>query len=120
MAGIMLERYATMPNAAPRICSHCRKLVYDGRCSCRPAWQGSHSPPSTRRWRNLRATKLGVHPRCQWSAGCDRPATEVDKIIPYAEAPWLRYDWDNLQSLCHDHHEEKTLEDARRGKQRLR
>lgn len=56
---------------------------------------------------------------CQWP-NCGHPAEEVDKIIPYAERPDLRYDWDNLQSLCHEHHTEKTMVDAQRGKTRPR
>lgn len=110
-----------MPRTAPQACPYCRQVYAGRRCPCRPQWQGSHSPPSTRRWRKLRALKLDANPRCEWSAGCGRPATEVDKIIPYAERPDLQFDWDNLQSLCHDHHEQKTtIEDAPRGKRRAR
>jgi 5-methylcytosine-specific restriction enzyme A len=109
-----------MPNAAPRICGRCRQLVYGGgRCPCRPAWLGSKSPPSTRRWRELRGAKLAHDPWCE-RPGCKHPADEVDHIIPVAEAPWLRYEWDNLQSICAPHHTEKTAKDAQRGKQRLR
>lgn len=108
-----------MPYRAPRACPNCGRLVCKGRCPCRPAWSGSTSPGSTARWRRLRRTKLDANPHCEWP-GCIRPATEVDHIIPLAEAPSSRYVWENLQSLCHDCHEQKTLEDARRGKQRLR
>jgi 5-methylcytosine-specific restriction protein A len=109
-----------MPRAAPQVCPYCRGVYLGGRCRCRPQWQGSSSPPSTRRWRKLRSLKLDANPRCE-KPGCGRPATEVDKKIPYAEAPELQYDWDNLQSLCHDCHTDKTVtEDAPRGRSRAR
>jgi 5-methylcytosine-specific restriction enzyme A len=81
-------------------------------------WQGSHSPPSTWRWRKLRSAKLDANPRCERCH--QRPATEVDHVVPLAEDPTRRYDWNNLASLCHDCHSEKTKEEARQGKNRLR
>jgi 5-methylcytosine-specific restriction enzyme A len=43
----------------------------------------------------------------------------VDHIIPLAEggSEWA---WENLQSLCKAHHDEKTMEEAQRGKTRQR
>jgi 5-methylcytosine-specific restriction enzyme A len=108
-----------MPYAAPKLCPHCRRIYTARRCPCRPQWQGSSSPPSTRRWRYLRGVKLDNNPKCEWP-NCGRPATEVDHIVTVAEAPERRYDYFNLQSLCGPHHTEKTAEDALRGKQRAR
>lgn len=66
----------------------------------------------------LRADKLTTNPICEWPS-CRRPATDVDHIIPLAEGG-SRYDWHNLQSLCHPHHVNKTTQDALRGKKRAR
>jgi 5-methylcytosine-specific restriction endonuclease McrA len=108
----------TMPRRPPRVCPLCRGLITGGRCSCRPARSGSHSPPGTHAWRKLRKVKLDVNPMCE---RCHRrPATEVDHVVPLAEDPTRRNDWDNLQSLCHDCHRQKTKEDAQRGKCRAR
>ncbi|WP_410877379.1 HNH endonuclease [Nocardia sp. A7] len=45
------------------------------------------------------------------SARCRRLAVEVDHITPVSQGG-DRYDWANLQSLCHDHHEHKSLLEA--------
>jgi 5-methylcytosine-specific restriction enzyme A len=81
-------------------------------------WQGSHSPPSTYKWRKLRSLKLDANPICEHCKA--RPATEVDHVTPLSEAPDRRYDWDNLSSLCHDCHSEKTKQEAQHGKNRAR
>lgn len=47
---------------------------------------------------------------CEWR-GCRRLAVEVDHITPVSQGG-DRYDWNNLQSLCHAHHERKTLLEA--------
>jgi 5-methylcytosine-specific restriction protein A len=108
-----------MPRRAPRVCPHCKRLITGNRCVCRPAWHGSTSPPSTRRWRKLRSQKLDANPRCEWP-DCGRPAVTVDHIKTLAEDLEGRYVWDNLQSLCQPHHDEKTAADALRGKVRPR
>lgn len=114
-----------MPRRPPRVCPKCRRLITGNRCVCTPAWHGSTSPTSTRRWRKLREQKLDANPRCE-CPGCSRPATTVDHIKPLAEArnaaelDVMRYDWDNLQSLCQPDHDVKTAEDAMRGRTRLR
>ena len=108
-----------MPYAAPKVCPRCRRTFTGKRCPCAPA---SPSPTSrfasTRPWRRLRSIRLDNNPRCQWP-GCGRPAAQVDHIVPVAEAPELAYDYDNTQSLCVKHHQEKTNQDRRRrsGKQ---
>lgn len=107
-----------MPRAAPAVCPRCRRVYVGKRCKCTPMWQGSHSPPGTHQWRKLRSAKLDANPRCETCR--QRPATEVDHVIPLAERPDLRYDWDNLSSICRDCHRAKTAEESRRGKDMLR
>ena len=67
----------------------------------------------------MRQAKLRMTPLCEWP-GCRLLATEIDHVVPLAEAPSRRYDWTNLQSLCAAHHREKTLADAQRGSTRPR
>ncbi|WP_280393203.1 HNH endonuclease [Nocardia wallacei] len=104
-----------MPHRPLRVCSHCRRAVPSGRrCPCRPAWLGTNGytgSGSTRRWRNLREAKLKDQPVCE-HRGCAALASEVDHIEPVG-AGGDRYDWANLQSLCHAHHAEKTAAEAR-------
>ncbi|KUH83492.1 MULTISPECIES: HNH endonuclease signature motif containing protein [unclassified Mycobacterium] len=58
------------------------------------------------------------HPHCE-QPGCGRVMHQVDHIVPLAEGG-DRYDWSNYQSLCIDHHKQKTVRDAQRGKTRPR
>lgn len=108
-----------MPYAAPRICARCHQLAPAGRrCPCRPAWEGSTNPGSTSRWRKLRAAKLRASPICE-TPGCRLLATEVDHVIPLS-AGGDRWDWANCQSLCHQHHLDKSVVDSQRGRTRPR
>lgn len=104
-----------MPVRPPRVCNKCRKTVpARQRCPCTPAWNSNRNDytgsGSTRRWRTTRAAKLDADPLCEWRR-CRRLATEVDHIKPVSQGG-DRYDWANLQSLCHPHHELKTLLEA--------
>lgn len=105
-----------MPMRPPRVCSRCRKTV-SGRCPCTPAWSSQTNrysgSGSTRRWRRVRADKLAADPVCE-RPGCHHLA-EVDHITPVSRGG-DRYDPANLQSLCHTHHLEKTLTEAREAK----
>lgn len=58
------------------------------------------------------------HPHCE-HPGCPRAMHQVDHIIPLAEGG-DRYAWSNYQSLCKPHHDQKTTQDALRGKTRAR
>lgn len=108
-----------MAYGAPRICARCGALVQRGAtCACRPAWEGSTHPNVTKRSVRLRKAKLKANPICQVHQ-CNRPATEVDHVVPLAEGG-PRYEWANLASLCAEHHVEKTNRDALRGKTRER
>ncbi|WP_280265356.1 HNH endonuclease [Nocardia wallacei] len=103
-----------MPTRPPRLCNKCRRPAPSGRrCICTPAWTGTNrytGSGSTRRWRNLRAAKLKDQPICE-HPGCSALASEVDHIEPVGTGG-DRYDWTNLQSLCHTHHAEKTAAEA--------
>lgn len=108
-----------MPTAAPRVCARCGRLVARGKvCGCRPAYEGSTQPHGSRRARRFRLAQLRAHPICQWP-GCRLVAAEVDHIVPLAEGG-ARFSFGNAQSLCRDHHIEKTVADAQRGRHRPR
>lgn len=58
-------------------------------------------------WRRLAAARIQAdNYKC---AKCGQWATEVDHIVPIQTPEgWARrYEWDNLQSLCHDCHDVK-------------
>ncbi|WP_280301958.1 HNH endonuclease signature motif containing protein [Nocardia neocaledoniensis] len=108
-----------MPVRPPRVCNRCRKTVpARKRCPCSPAWTSSRNSytgsGSTRRWRRVRAAKLAADPVCE-RPGCRRLAVEVDHIIRVSRGG-DRYDPANLQSLCHEHHQDKTLVEAQDAK----
>jgi 5-methylcytosine-specific restriction protein A len=75
-------------------------------------------------WQKLRKRKLVADPLCQCDdceAGAKRvtAATVVDHIVPIAERPDLRLDWDNLRSMsktCHDRHTARTRGFGRAGR----
>ncbi|MFD3431145.1 HNH endonuclease [Nocardia fluminea] len=103
-----------MPTRPPRVCNKCRRPAPSNqRCPCTPAWSGRNGytgSGSTRRWRTIRAAKLEEQPICE-ANGCRALAVEVDHITPVG-ANGDRYDWANLQSLCHPHHQAKTSAEA--------
>lgn len=66
---------------------------------------------------SMKAYRL-QHPYCEHPQ-CPRLGDHVDHIVPLAEGG-DRYAWSNYQTLCEDHHREKTTADARRGKTRAR
>jgi 5-methylcytosine-specific restriction protein A len=108
-----------VPYAAPRICSRCRQLAPAGqRCDCRPAWEGTQQRGHGRKWSRYRLSQLKAHPICQ-HPGCRMLATEVDHRIPLAEGG-ARFDFTNMQSLCSEHHQQKSTADAQRGRTRRR
>lgn len=116
-----------MPSAAPRPCTHpgCGRLVHDGSGRCdrhpKPAW----SKPATatkrvtgRRLQQLRADLFARDPLC---AECRRLgrvtlATQRDHVVPLAEGG--ADDENNVQGLCDDCHEGKSLAEALRGRRR--
>jgi 5-methylcytosine-specific restriction protein A len=61
-----------------------------------------------KRWRLLRAEKMRCNPICEKCEKVNRirPTDEVHHIVPFDIRPDLAFDWDNLQSLCLDCHDE--------------
>lgn len=105
-----------MPTRPPRVCNRCRKPApANGRCPCKPAWEGSSygNSGTSRRQQRMRAAQLEAHPICQWP-GCTALATEGDHIVN-VKAGGAKYDFANYQSLCTPHHEQKTRSEAQRG-----
>lgn len=108
-----------MPTAPPRVCARCGRPAPNGQpCQCRPAFEGSANPASTRRWRKFRAAELRANPICE-ADGCRRLATEIDHRTPIAEGG-ERFSFENMTSYCAEHHQLKSTADALRGKRRLR
>lgn len=111
-----------MPTALPRTCTTPRcpgTAARGGKCaSCardRESERNQRRPLSlavyrSARWRALRRRHLDGNPWCQHER-CPLPATEVDHVIRIEAGgdPWSE---DNLQSLCHDHHSEKTAHET--------
>ena len=73
------------------------------------------------RWQKLRARILEAHPLCVEceKKGIVRMATDVDHIKPHKGNPFLMWDEENLQPLCHECHSRKTArEDGGFGNER--
>ena len=67
---------------------------------------------SSRRWRRLRKMFLAAHPICV-TPGCNKPATEVDHIIPRDKGG--TDEESNLQAMCKPCHSRKSVKDGRWG-----
>jgi 5-methylcytosine-specific restriction protein A len=109
-----------MPNAAPHACARCGRVVEHGQtCVCRAPWEGApYRAARSSRWAKRRRAQLKLHGICQWP-GCRMAATEVDHVVPLGEGG-DEYAWENLQSLCREHHQRKSTAEAQRGKTRRR
>lgn len=74
----------------------------------------------TRAWRRLSDKKRTVDPFCErcLKEGRHKVADLVDHRVEILDDPKLAYNWDNLESICHFHHNNKTKDekDARDGK----
>jgi 5-methylcytosine-specific restriction protein A len=68
-----------------------------------------------RAWQRVRAERLRVEPSCRpcRAEGKTTPASEVDHIVSIADGGAL-LDINNTQSLCHDHHADKSAADRAR------
>lgn len=111
-----------MPTKPPRTCSHPRcphPAQPGGQCTQHRATTDAErnrrralslAVYRSARWRNLRRQHLDQHPWCT-TPHCHQPATDVDHITRIEDGgdPW---DEDNLQSLCHPHHSEKTARET--------
>jgi 5-methylcytosine-specific restriction enzyme A len=71
---------------------------------------------NSRKWRNFRKEYLRNHPICLHceDEGSVRPAQVVDHIKPVRLGGEI-YDVNNLQALCHNHHNKKSAKE-RHGK----
>ncbi len=65
----------------------------------------------TKEWKNIRHSKLQKNPVCEY---CNQTANlEIDHICDHNNNIDLFLDIDNLQTLCHHHHSQKTLYDGK-------
>lgn len=66
--------------------------------------------PNPPRWRRMAKRHKAENPLCVQclANGKIQPVEETDHIIPHRGNERLRYDWDNLQSLCRSCHDKKT------------
>lgn len=118
-----------MPVAAPKPCTHpgCGVLVRDGtsRCPKHPRQAWAKAPTATKRvtgrkLQTMRAALFTSNPLCVQceSRGFVRLATQRDHIKPLAEGG--TDDADNVQGLCRTCHDEKSLQEAIRGRRNAR
>lgn len=116
-----------MPIAAPKPCSYpgCGVLVRDGssRCGKHPREVWAKKPTATKRitGRRLQAMRAGLFSRNPLCVECERLgrvtlATQRDHITPLAEGG--SDDESNVQGLCYTCHENKSLAESLRGRQR--
>jgi 5-methylcytosine-specific restriction protein A len=117
-----------MPQAAPRPCTApgCGRLVHDGSGRCerhpRPAWTKKADAPKRitgRRLQALRKQLFTANPLC---VECERLgrvtlATQRDHIKALAEGG-ADDDDNNVQGLCDECHEAKSLAEALRARAR--
>ena len=120
-----MQRMAPMVEI-PRACITCGRPVYGRRSRC-----AAHTSKSSSRWaqyaaqhpeqaafyasagwRERRARHLADNPDC---VVCGRPARHVDHVINIAAGGSLG---GPLQSLCAEHHRQKTLAESHLGMKR--
>ncbi|WP_423252268.1 HNH endonuclease [Vibrio vulnificus] len=113
------------------ICSapSCKQIaVGNGRCNrhqhkpkTHPKEQNSRSSTTvydhiyqSTKWRKLRARKAKDSPLCEHCLTYNiiKPVDVVDHVKPLLDYPELAYVFSNLQSLCHQCHNEKTAKEA--------
>jgi 5-methylcytosine-specific restriction protein A len=106
-----------MPILQPCASAGCSTLVPSGRCTDhqREVYRTKKKAPDRSKdydwdWRKLREHHIRREPFCRVCMESGKPvaAEEVDHIEPLAKAPERRLDPANIQSLCRDHHHEKT------------
>ena len=72
----------------------------------------------------IRLAILRRDPTCRWP-GCNKPSEVADHIVPWSEAVRLGWELDEIddvsngQGLCNEHHDLKTREEQRRGRERV-
>lgn len=88
----------------------------------RRPWQKSTTPPpqsgrknpnsefyNSTKWRKNRGRYIKKNPLCVicQKIGITQPGHVVDHIIPINDGG-AKYKWDNLQTMCHPHHNQKS------------
>lgn len=71
---------------------------------------------SSKKWTSLRRAFISRNPLCRIcdANGFVRSADVVDHIIERKDNDALRLNWDNLQSLCHSCHNQKSADEKRK------
>lgn len=70
------------------------------------------------RWRKTSRLYRDAHPMCEMDckdSGRVRPAAVVDHIVPINEGG-NPFDWDNLQSGCHQCHNRKSQKESQKSR----
>lgn len=67
------------------------------------------------KWRRTRVQYLRTHPICEDPRGCITPASDVDHIDGLGPLGPKGHDNENLRSLCHVHHSQRTARDQPGG-----
>jgi len=113
-----------MPRRMPRVCrtpacNGTTHRVYCATCEQRRGRRGAdEARPSAakrgygRAWRRLRAAKLARDPICEID-GCDQPAVDVHHRVPVRVTGRVLVSLDELLSMCHSHHSQRTVEESR-------
>jgi 5-methylcytosine-specific restriction protein A len=118
-----------MPSAPPKPCSHpgCGVLVRDGTGRCpkhpRADWRKKVDAPKRMTGRKLQAARARLFTANPLCVECDkhgrvRLATQRDHRVPLSEGG--ADDDSNVQGLCDDCHEEKSLGERLRAQSRAR
>ena len=71
---------------------------------------------SSKKWTSLRRAFISRNPLCSIcdANGFVRSADVVDHIVERKDNDALRLNWDNLQSLCHSCHNQKSADEKRK------
>ena len=95
--------------SAPRQTTARRRRMSDEEYN-RDAWYSSKS------WTKLRRAYIARYPLCRICSdnGFVRSADVVDHIVERKDDDSKRLNWDNLQSLCHSCHNNKTAEEKKK------
>ncbi len=108
-----------MPRAPAGPCTFpgCPRRAVPPGSRCASHRRGPEGHPFTKfyrskAWRDRSTRYRREHPICEWP-GCGRPSAETDHILSLTDGGEPLAD-ENLQALCHRHHDEKTWADRKR------
>lgn len=109
-----------MPARSKRLCNRpgCRDTTYKRFCDKHnndgdKQRANANSRGYNYRWGKFRKTYINANPLCVFCLdnGTVTTATDVDHIKPLADCPELKYNVENLRSLCHACHSRRTATD---------